>query len=143
MSQTGVIHSNQKYEKLVNLLKELFQLDQPDLDFGFYRIMHAKAEQVTAFLQNDLLNIIERAFGQAGGDKLAAFQKAYENSVVQAKSFGAVDPEQTDPVKKARAALEAAKNTSRAEGEVYDHLYRFFERYYDGGDFMSRRYLSR
>jgi hypothetical protein len=32
---------NQKYEKLKTLLKELVQLDQPDLDFGLYRIMHA------------------------------------------------------------------------------------------------------
>jgi hypothetical protein len=31
-------------ERLISLLKELFQLDQPDLDFGFYRIMHAKAQ---------------------------------------------------------------------------------------------------
>jgi adenine-specific DNA-methyltransferase len=27
----------QKFEKLKTLLKELFQLDQPDLDFGLYR----------------------------------------------------------------------------------------------------------
>ncbi|QQS04121.1 MAG: hypothetical protein IPK50_17760 [Fibrobacterota bacterium] len=33
-------------KKLLNKLKELFQLDQPDLDFGFYRIMHAKAKQI-------------------------------------------------------------------------------------------------
>ena len=41
---------SQKYEKLKNLLKELFQLDQPDLDFGLYRIMHAKSAEVTQFL---------------------------------------------------------------------------------------------
>ena len=38
---------SQKYEKLKTLLKELFQLDQPDLDFGLYRIMHAKSAEVT------------------------------------------------------------------------------------------------
>jgi adenine-specific DNA-methyltransferase len=38
---------SQKYEKLKALLKELFQLDQPDLDFGLYRIMHAKSTEVT------------------------------------------------------------------------------------------------
>jgi len=38
---------SQKYEKLKALLKELFQLDQPDLDFGLYRIMHAKSGEVT------------------------------------------------------------------------------------------------
>ena len=41
---------SQEYEKLKSLLKELFQLDQPDLDFGLYRIMHAKAGEVTQFL---------------------------------------------------------------------------------------------
>ena len=39
---------SQKYEKLKTLLKELFQLDQPDLDFGLYRIMHAKSAEVYA-----------------------------------------------------------------------------------------------
>jgi len=38
---------SQKYEKLKALLKELFQLDQPDLGFGLYRIMHAKSGEVT------------------------------------------------------------------------------------------------
>ena len=27
----------ERFDKLVRLLEELFQLDQPDLDFGFYR----------------------------------------------------------------------------------------------------------
>jgi hypothetical protein len=33
---------SQNYEKLRLLLKELFQLEQPDLDSGLHRIMHAK-----------------------------------------------------------------------------------------------------
>ena len=41
----------QRRTRLVGLLKELFQLNQPDLDFGFYRIMHAKSAQVTDFLE--------------------------------------------------------------------------------------------
>ena len=41
---------SQKYEKIKTLLKELFQLDQPDLDFGLYRVMHAKSAEVTHFL---------------------------------------------------------------------------------------------
>ena len=53
---------SQKYEKLKTLLKELFQLDQPDLDFGLYRIMHAKAAEVTQFLDKDLLPQVKEAF---------------------------------------------------------------------------------
>jgi adenine-specific DNA-methyltransferase len=41
--------------KLITLLRELFQLDRPDLDFGIYRIMHAKSGEVTQFLERDLL----------------------------------------------------------------------------------------
>ena len=43
--------------KLMSKLTELFQLDQPDLDFGFHRIMQAKAEQVKSFIDKDLLQI--------------------------------------------------------------------------------------
>src|SRR5690554_2470022 len=45
---------SQKYEKLKTLLKELFQLDQPELDFGIYRIMHARSAEVSQFLDKDL-----------------------------------------------------------------------------------------
>lgn len=51
-----------KFNKLVTLLKELFQLDQPDLDFGIYRIMHAKSGEVTQFLETDLLPQVQAAF---------------------------------------------------------------------------------
>tara|TARA_R110002072_G_scaffold137843_1_gene280750 strand:- start:3995 stop:7456 length:3462 start_codon:yes stop_codon:yes gene_type:complete len=129
--------------RLISLLKELFQLDQPDLDFGFYRIMHAKAGQVTTFLEHDLLNIIQQAFGEADEAKLIAAQAAYETAKKQATDYGAPDPEATDPVKKAKAALDAVRGAETHEGDVYDHLYRFFERYYDAGDFMSRRYYAR
>src|SRR5436190_24403226 len=54
---------SQKYEKLKTLLKELFQLDQPDLDFGLYRIMHAKSAEVSQFLDKDLLPQVKAAFG--------------------------------------------------------------------------------
>lgn len=56
-------------KKLQNKLAELFQLDQSDLDFGFYRIMKAKAEQVQTFINKDLLQTIEDAFGQIDDGK--------------------------------------------------------------------------
>ena len=51
------------YDKLKALLIELFQLDQPDLDFGLYRIMHAKSAEVTQFLDRELLPQVTAAFG--------------------------------------------------------------------------------
>lgn len=130
-------------ERLISLLKELFQLDQPDLDFGFYRIMHAKAGQVTKFLEEDLLGIIRDAFGEADGARIEHAKSAYEAARKQAEEFGAPDPDAAPKVKEAKAAWDAAKDSGSNEGDVYDHLYRFFERYYDNGDFMSRRYFAR
>ena len=130
-------------ERLISLLKELFQLDQPELDFGFYRIMHAKADQVSEFLENDLLTIIRNAFGEADAARLSKARTAYEAARKRAEEFGAPNPDNAPKVKEAKAAYEAAKESGSNEGDVYDHLYRFFERYYDQGDFMSRRYFAR
>ena len=130
-------------DRLLKKLKELFQLDQPDLDFGFYRIMHAKSKQVEDFIDKDLLKIVTDAFGQASVPRKAELQAAHEKAIQTAKKFGAANPEETEPVKKAKAALETLKDTVNNEGDVYDHLYRFFERYYEDGDFISRRYYTR
>lgn len=129
--------------RLLKKLSELFQLDQPDLDFGFYKVMHAKAKEVQDFIGTDLLKIVEAAFGNAGDIRTAELQAAYEKALQTARDFGAPKPEETEPVKKARAALEAVKDTASAEADVYDHLYRFFERYYEAGDFISLRYYTR
>ena len=129
--------------RLLRKLEELFQLDQPDLDFGFYRIMHAKSQEVQDFISEDLLKIVADAFGEISEERRAELQETYENAIVTAKSFGAPKPEETEAVKEAKAALDAAKDTASSEADVYDHLYRFFERYYDNGDFISRRYYTR
>jgi len=121
----------------------LFQLNKPDLDFGFYRIMQARARQVRAFIDKDLLQIIEDAFGKVDKDRKAAAEAAVNAAVDQAIKFGAPDPETTQGVQEARAAYNAIKDSATAESDVYDHLYRFFERYYDDGDFISRRYYTR
>jgi adenine-specific DNA-methyltransferase len=135
--------TDKQRKRLISLLEELFQLDQPDLDFGFYKIMHAKAQTVSNFVQKDLLEIIKSAFGEADETKIEEARLKYEQAVEQAKSFGAPDPEATEPVQKAKAAYDSAKDSGANEGEIYEHLYRFFERYYDNGDFMSRRYFAR
>ena len=57
--------SEDKLDRLRTLLREMFQLDRGDLDFGLYRIMNLKADEITAFLDNDLLPQVQ---GYAAGD---------------------------------------------------------------------------
>lgn len=70
--------------RLTNLLKELFQLDQPELDFGLYKIMHLKSEQITRFLENDLLKEIEQAFGEKETVDAAALKESAIGKLTEA-----------------------------------------------------------
>jgi len=96
---------SQKYEKLKTLLKELFQLDQPDLDFGLYRIMHAKSGEVTQFLDRDLLPQVQTALGQYKTADKAELEKELAKAIEQAQALGA-DAETLPKVKDLRARLK-------------------------------------
>lgn len=127
-----------KFKKLVTLLRELFQLDQPDLDFGIYRIMHAKAGEVTRFLEQDLLPQVKEAFAQYQSADSAELRKKLDQMVAQLTEAG-VDPETAPKVKELREQLEGAIDIGALENETYDHLYSFFRRYYSEGDFLTKR----
>jgi len=131
---------NQKYEKLKGLLQELFQLDQPDLDFGIYRIMHAKSAEVTKFLDEDLLPQVEAAFAQYKTADKSKLEAQLGHAVDQARELGFSYPEEAPKVKELKEKLDTvAVDTGALESEVYDHLYSFFRRYYSEGDFLSKR----
>ena len=124
---------SQKYEKLKMLLKELFQLDQPDLDFGLYRIMHAKSAEVSQFLDKALLPQVKTAFNQYRSADKVEIEKDLATAIEQAQGLG-VDPETTQRVKELRARLKSdAVDIGALESEVYDHLFSFFRRYYSRG----------
>jgi len=129
------------FEKLKTKLAELFQLDQADLDFGIYRIMNARRDEISRFLESDLLPQVRKAFGEYKSSDKAEIQKELDKVVAGVKAAG-MDPEQAPKVKELRARLaEEAVDITALENEVYDHLYSFFSRYYDEGDFISlRRY---
>ena len=117
---------SQKYEKLKTLLKELFQLDQPDLDFGLYRVMHAKSAEVSQFLDKDLLPQVKDAFALYQSADKAEIEKDLGKAIEQAQ-------------RPARRLKTDAVDVGALESEVYDHLFSFFRRYYSEGDFLAKR----
>src|SRR5437588_11421260 len=94
----------QNFERFVRLLKELFQLDQPDLDFGLYRIMHAKSAEVTQFLDTDLLPQVKQAFGLYKTADKAELEKDLQK-VIAGIQAADMDPEQSPKAKDLRAKL--------------------------------------
>lgn len=49
-------------EKFQELLRELFQFDCADLDFGIYRIMNQKRGLIERFIEKDLLDAVAAEF---------------------------------------------------------------------------------
>ena len=130
---------SQKYEKLKTLLKELFQLDQPDLDFGLYRVMHVKSAEVMQFLDEDLLPQVQAAFGQYRSADKAEIEKELAKVIAGIAAAG-MDPAQSPKVKDLHDRLKNdAVDVDALESEVYDYLFSFFRRYYSEGDFLAKR----
>ena len=127
-----------RFGRLVKLLKELFQLDKPDLDFGFYRIMHAKEAEVTRFLEVDLLPQVKHAFQQYRSTDRATLEQQLAQAERGARALG-VDPDAVPKVQELRKVIDEGTDVDALEADVYDHLYRFFRRYYSEGDFISQR----
>ena len=51
----------EKFDRLKELLLEMFQLNRGDLDFGIYRILNLKAAEIISFLDNDLLSQVQES----------------------------------------------------------------------------------
>jgi len=128
-----------KLNQLTDKLKELFQLNRPDLDFGIYRIMHAKQDEIERFLESDLLPQVRAGLAELGSGKQAEIEADIEEAIKQAEDLGVEKPKETKKVKELRAKYGSEFNEEQAEDEIYSHLYNFFARYYQDGDFMSMR----
>jgi adenine-specific DNA-methyltransferase len=128
---------NEKQEKLIKLLEDMFQLNQTDLDFGIYRIMNQKADEIKQFLQKDLIASIKNAFSVNNNDGL---QKEL-NDLISTITNAGMNPEDSPKVKEIREKLSSSSNNESTENEIYSYLTNFFSRYYKDGDFVSlRRY---
>ena len=121
-------------------LDELFMLDRADLDFGLYRIMNVRRDEVRRFLDHDLLPKVRAALGQMQAGERAATEaeiRALEKTLRDAD----VDPATSPKFRELEAKYHAGGDTEADEAEVYGHLVSFFRRYYKEGDFISlRRY---
>jgi len=127
-----------KLKELKSKLREIFQLDQKELDFGIYRILNQKAEEIERFLDNDLLPQVQQVLAETQQSDGADTEAELKKAIKQANELG-VDPESLPKVQELRTKLKGAGSPAAIEDEVYSHLYSFFRRYYSEGDFISQR----
>ena len=125
------------FDHLRELLRQMFQLDRGDLDFGLYRIMRMKSDEVSAFLDQDLLPQVGKHLRLTTQEELARLEKQLEADVTAARQLG-YHPDSSPAITTKRLRLAAMKQDVLAEADVYQHLTSFFSRYYSEGDFVSR-----
>ena len=135
------LQPTEKFERLKDLLRAMFQLNRGDLDFGLYRIMNLKAAEIEAFLEKDMLPQVKTVLAGMADDERAALFGALTEAREAAWELG-VDPDDAPKVVELKQKLAEAKADAAAEADVYNHLANFFARYYAEGDFISQRRYS-
>ena len=130
------------YRKFIEKLQEIFMMDHAELDFGIYRIMNQKRDEINRFLQVDLLPQVKNALQGDGGNVQQVKQRMAEIEQMFAGMDIETLPDSNPNVaeyKKLKAQMVQGDSAEDMEGEVFNHLVTFFSRYYDGGDFISKR----
>jgi len=143
--------------KFQSLLRELFQFDCADLDFGIYRIMNHKRAVIERFITTDLPQAIAEELERGALAEQSRAAQALESArkkVLEVIGDDALDEngDLAEKYRETRAGKEylaarqqagAARSYEALEASIYNHLYTFFSRYWQEGDFISRRRYSK
>lgn len=146
-------------DQLKFFLKEMFQFNANDLDFGIYRIYNLKRKEIENFIDGtdelclepiinktlELVSNIEKTveltslttylkkFNQESlvNDPAGNFQKI-EQLILQ---FGADDAEKENLTATLNSSTEEFNITDEIKDKIYNHILGYFEMYYSNGDF--------
>lgn len=141
-----ITKENSRQKRFVELLKRIFEMDKSDLDFGIYRILNIRKNEIEKYFSDDLpkrIAEILKPFAEQGVEGIRQEMADIEKS---AKSMMGVDISeipQDSPMaikyRELKLKLASGTDLSALESDVYSALYSFFSRYYDDGDFVSMR----
>src|SRR5690554_5367389 len=130
---------NAKFQELVAKLREIFQIDRPELDFGIYRILNARADEINEYLEQRLPEKVQAALSSGNEAQREQVVRELKEKEEQYTADG-IDPNNVPKVQELRHKLaEYSAGASEHENAVFSHLLTFFSRYYDNGDFISQR----
>jgi adenine-specific DNA-methyltransferase len=139
-------------QKFQELLKGLFQFETSDLEFGIYRILNYKRDQIRKFIEQDLVNKVESAFANHKDERLTNITQKFDEvkeKIVQSLGKEAFTP--TSELKEQfkdtplgrdylsiKAQKDEAKTIDEIKLQVFNDLYSFFSRFYEEGDFIPQ-----
>jgi len=140
-----------KLDILQEKLKELFEFEDQDLDFGIYRIINIKRDEIRKFIDEELPEVIEEEIKtlqeQSSLKKeLEKLEKKVEDSTGCSIDEAKLEYPELPIVEKyleREKELRKAKKEQEVEEQIYDDMLNFFSRYYEKGDFISKLRYSK
>jgi adenine-specific DNA-methyltransferase len=149
-------NNNIALEKLKSFLNQLFQFDSQDLDFGVYKILHYKKKEIAAFIDQLLVDKVKAELQTLSADETKQVQGQIlemEKSTSIKKWLEAIEnkdetrlaiyeedyKDEIAQYKELKAKATESSVSVETENQIYNHLTLFFSRYYDKGDFISKR----
>lgn len=131
---------SEKLNRFTSLMKNIFELDKSDLDFGIYRIMNIRKAEVEKFLSEGLPQKVQEALAPFASNteeiekRIAEIEKICSDVGVEV-----ANSKMSEEYTSLKSQLAGGVDMSALETDVYSALYSFFNRYYDEGDFISKR----
>ena len=130
------IPASQNFTKLKAKLRELFELDKADLDFGIYRVLRQRHTEIAEFLDKHLETTVRSALTEHSSIRTGHLEDELAQAMQAAKLLKK-DPETFPEVLVLRERIAKGSDLEATADEVYSHLLTFFSRYYQGGDFLG------
>ena len=135
---------SERQQRFIDLLNQIFELDKSDLDFGIYRILNIRRDEIRKYFEDKLpAKITEILTPFAIADNSALIKRIQD---IESQFGGADQIAQLStnlPIiqeyHQLKSQLQQGADLSALESDVYGALYSFFSRYYDEGDFISKR----
>jgi len=145
-------NNNTSLDQLKGFLNKLFQFDSQDLDFGVYKILHYKKKEIANFIDQLLVDKVKEQLQTLSADEtrnikeqIADLEKDdiikgwLEAEADEKKTLEKFGKDKINQYKELKAKATDATVSVETENQIYNHLTLFFSRYYDKGDFISKR----
>lgn len=144
------------FEALRTHLREMFQFENSELDFGIYKMLKLKQRDIERFIDEDLPALVVKALQEVetlqqqqsaakvkayvmekGGEDEAGLLDDITQNRAAIEDFIRFKSPEHEPILLAKLDVAAATNgtAEQLETRIYNHILRFFQRYYRDGDF--------
>lgn len=126
-------------DRLISKLNELFQLNHADLDFGIYKIMNVKSKDIQKYINETLSEKVDNVLASLEDESTKEYIKELTEKTSQYEKDG-VDPNKVPRIVQLKEYIsETYTFKENISNSIYSHLYIYFSRYYENGDFISQR----